>query len=452
MDNNLELLATNFATSQPLLSIPMDDYDDFVVQYDATVITPPTVVFRPGVNESTNISTISDTGAKNVQTFTFQSKVDSTEGDYITFYDATGKRYAVSINKSNNGSGPSGSIWDSISKARKQIVQIGNLTTAIDVATKVLSSMLLIEELSNNCSIVNNLDGSLTITQNYMGTVNPTLQKNSNDSGPGGITYTVNTIGAASNLNGKYFSLYEGGTNNRHIFWYDVNNEGLNPGISAVPHRIAIDTGDSAILVATKTNTIINNLTEFNSTVFATTVTATCTTNGDTTTATADNSGFTVSTNISGVDDAFKGGFLDGILYIANHGIITGTKMLLTTDGTLPGGLSSTDYYVRAIDENNISLHPSGLSALNNVLKVTFSDSGTGNHSLNPEPLAGGNIKMQESIDGSNWFDIAGVNANLTTDSIGLLQSTSKCSMIRPYLTLTSGQLFIELKVFTKDN
>ena len=60
-------------------------------------------------------------------------------------------------------------------------------------------------------------------------------------------------------------------------------------------------------------------------------------------------------------------------------------------------------------------------------------------------------VKMQESVDGSNWFDIASVNSNITGNGSILLQSTSKCGQIRPYITLVAGTLTATVKVNTKE-
>jgi hypothetical protein len=132
------------------------------------------------------------------------------------------------------------------------------------------------------------------------------------------------------------------------------------------------------------------------------------------------------------------------------HGMLTGLKVRVSTTTTLPAGLAAvTDYYVIADTVDTFKLASSLAFALAGTA-IDITDTGTGTHTVTPTALAGGVIKMQESVDGTNWYDISGVTANITATGIAKLEGTTKCGQVRPYLTMTAGQLTLVLKANTK--
>ncbi len=73
-----------------------------------------------------------------------------------------------------------------------------------------------------------------------------------------------------------------------------------------------------------------------------------------------------------------------GVVTQANHGLITGQVVQLTTDGSLPTGLAtSTNYYVIRIDQDTFWLATSLANALAGT-KITTSGSQSGTHTLAP--------------------------------------------------------------------
>jgi hypothetical protein len=132
------------------------------------------------------------------------------------------------------------------------------------------------------------------------------------------------------------------------------------------------------------------------------------------------------------------------------HNMATGLKVQVSTTTTLPAGLSAvTDYFVINLTADTFKLASSLAFALAGTA-VDISTTGTGTHTVTPTAIAGGVLKMQESVDGQTWYDIASVTANITATVTALFQSTSKTLQIRPYFTLTAGQCSIVIKTNTK--
>jgi hypothetical protein len=133
------------------------------------------------------------------------------------------------------------------------------------------------------------------------------------------------------------------------------------------------------------------------------------------------------------------------------HGAATGLKVRLTTTTTLPAGLSlATDYFVIKLTVDTFKLASSLANALLGTA-VDITDTGTGVHTMTPTSIAGGVIKVQESVDSQIWFDIASATDNITATGVDLIQTTTKCGTVRAHLTLTAGQISITLKTNTKD-
>lgn len=456
INNNIKFDAATYATTQGLDSVSMESYNSFALQYSATVTTADAQNFKPGVAEVTDIVCSADAGVKEIQTITLPAKASATDGDYVVFYDTLGKKYAVALDKAGTGIEPTGTIWSGIIGSRKKVCDISGQTTAAQVAAKVLLSIKQIEEYSTSIfTWVDSGSGVLTGTQAKVGAVTNPVPKSIDDAGAGSILGAQSTGGVASSLQNKYFSLYAGGSNAQHCFWFNVNSEGSIPTVENSPtmHEVAIDASASDTDVATALNAVIDALdSTFSSSVSTATVTATNDVKGSVTDASdSGTTGFTISATTQGVDDAFANGFTNDQIIIASHGFYTGLKAALTTsDADAPAGTSATDYWIRRIDANTISLHTSAAHALAGTGRVDITDAGSGTHTLTPAALTGGNIKLQESIDGTNWSDISGATANITATGTGLIQGTSKCSMLRPYLTVTTGQIGLSQNWFTK--
>lgn len=129
------------------------------------------------------------------------------------------------------------------------------------------------------------------------------------------------------------------------------------------------------------------------------------------------------------------------------HGYSTGLLGRLTTTGTLPAGLAlSTDYFVIVVDGNSIKLATTYANAVAGTAVDITAAAGTGTHTFTPVALAA-SIKLQSSVDGVDWFDIAGKTASITTTGSTLFTLVDFAEpMFRTYVTQTSGQGVMNLK------
>jgi len=142
----------------------------------------------------------------------------------------------------------------------------------------------------------------------------------------------------------------------------------------------------------------------------------------------------------------------------STHGFVTGLIAQVSSTTTLPTGLSgATNYYVIKIDTNTFKL----ASSLNNAVAGTaidISGTGTGTHTITPTALAGASVKLQASLDGTNFADVnikatgdATKSASVTgTGNIFLQEPLSDAYYYRIYYTITSGQLTVVHKTALK--
>ncbi len=100
---------------------------------------------------------------------------------------------------------------------------------------------------------------------------------------------------------------------------------------------------------------------------------------------------------------------------ITAHGYATGLKVALS--GTnLPTGLSATNYWIIVNSVDSVSLASSLANAVAGT-KVAITAAGTtADAALTPALLVttGQVIKLQQSNDGSNWFDVSGLTVTVT--------------------------------------
>lgn len=127
----------------------------------------------------------------------------------------------------------------------------------------------------------------------------------------------------------------------------------------------------------------------------------------------------------------------------AAHGAETGLKVQVSNSGgALPTGLSaSTDYYVIKVSSTTFKLATSLANAqAGTAINITADGSGT--QTVTPTSLAGGAVKLQGSIDGVNFVDIASSSQSVTA-SVNLIwnQTSQKYNYVRASSTVTAGQL-----------
>jgi hypothetical protein len=137
-------------------------------------------------------------GVDEVQTLTFPALVDATGGDYVVFESRSGKQWAAALNVSGTDPAPTGAAWAAIPSGQKANVDISGATTAADVAALVYAAVNALTGFTTDITMVDNLDGSLTLTQTSAGPVpNAPAPHNADDSGAGSILGAVQTPGVS---------------------------------------------------------------------------------------------------------------------------------------------------------------------------------------------------------------------------------------------------------------
>lgn len=141
-------------------------------------------------------------------------------------------------------------------------------------------------------------------------------------------------------------------------------------------------------------------------------------------------------------------------IVITAHGLGTGLKGQLTTDGVLPTGLSAaTDYFVIVVDANTIKLAASLVDANAGTAVNITAAAGGGTHTFTATALAGGAVKIQGSIDDSTFVDVGGDGASQAFTVSGSLFFNVKdvyYRFFRVIHSLTAGQVSITTKICLK--
>lgn len=140
---------------------------------------------------------------------------------------------------------------------------------------------------------------------------------------------------------------------------------------------------------------------------------------------------------------------------IASHGYLSGLKVQVSINsGSLPTGLSaSTDYFVIPVDTNTFKLATSLVNA-NAGTAIDLENQGDSAKTITvaATSLAGATTKLQRSLDGDVWVDVASPAAqNITaTGYLDFSVVDPSSRYIRLYHTLTAGQFTVVANVLTK--
>jgi len=134
------------------------------------------------------------------------------------------------------------------------------------------------------------------------------------------------------------------------------------------------------------------------------------------------------------------------------HGFSTGLKVQVSTDGTLPAGLSAgTDYFVIVGTANTFALTDTLAHALAGTDIINIGDAGTGTHTITPTSLAGGNVKLQWSNNGTDWGDVASGGGDITADGNVMYNFSGVFyRYVKAVFAITAGQVVLSGKLYTK--
>ena len=135
---------------------------------------------------------------------------------------------------------------------------------------------------------------------------------------------------------------------------------------------------------------------------------------------------------------------------ITAHPYATGLKVAATTTGTLPGGLSATDYYVIKVNANTIKLAASAADAIAGTAVDITSAAGGGTHTLTPAAISGASYKLQYSLDGITYID-SGVTNNVTTTAKFLHEKVDPMfNFVQVVWALSAGQIGYTVQTLVK--
>lgn len=193
----------------------------------------------------------------------------------------------------------------------------------------------------------------------------------------------------------------------------------------------------------------IHALTEVNAAASTDTVTITAATAG------AAGNAIDISTDALPADLLLSGSTLeDGedLSYIdaTAHGFTTGLKAPLT--GTnLPTGLSATDYWIIAVDDDTLRLASSQANAFAGTFVIISAAGTTNDAALTPDALDV-DLTLAVSNDGEHWIELSSPTPKNVTAAGSTLWADLDVSMryLRVMTEITAGAIDLDIKVNAK--
>jgi hypothetical protein len=336
---------------------------------------------------------------------------------------------------------PSGAVWSSINSARRAIVSVHGLSTAAGVRGAVETA-------------ISGLSGFTTVMTTTNSTADLILEAKANaavtlgsavaagGSGAGSSTFTNTTAGVAT------------------------DSAPTGAVYAAASYKAAADcsAASTAAQCATAFYTAFRALTGFTGKITLVDV-------GDGSlratqiVRAAAYTGFVVKNADDSGDGSIAGAattpgvatvinLVSNAITIASHGFASGRKMALTIgSGSLPAGLSASDYYAYVVDANSIKLCTSYANALAGTA-VDITDYGTSGQTctLTPAAITGVTFKLQgsNSAAGTDWFDLTGQSVSISASgNVYFADAVAAYKRLRGVLTMTDGvsQVDIEASV-----
>lgn len=140
-----------------------------------------------------------DSGESEVTTINFDTKDNTTAGDYVVIYDTAGLGWAVAADKTGSDVEPTGAIWTAIPAGRKAQADISGATTDVEVAAAfelAFDALTAVPFATDDTAA----DGTMAVTVTLRGPTTNAVVKNADDSGAGSIAVTVANEGVASEV------------------------------------------------------------------------------------------------------------------------------------------------------------------------------------------------------------------------------------------------------------
>lgn len=201
---------------------------------------------QQAVPEQTKISCVADAGAYEVTLVTFPAVAALTQADYFYYENQAGDDFAVWFDIDAAGTPPSGAVYT----AATTKIEV-NVTTGQTAAQVAAAAVAAIGVQFSDVTVVDNEDGTVLFTQDLIGTCVDAAPYSEDDGGAGSIAVSVQTQGAASTLQNKYFEMQEGDGSTVRYVWANVGTEGVDPTGNGTALEYALSAGASASAVAT---------------------------------------------------------------------------------------------------------------------------------------------------------------------------------------------------------
>lgn len=147
------------------------------------------------------------------------------------------------------------------------------------------------------------------------------------------------------------------------------------------------------------------------------------------------------------------------VITITAHGFATGLKVAASNaGGTLPTGLTATNYFVIALTANTIQLASSLANAQAGTAVNITAAAGGGTNSLTPASLTAATVVIEKSNDydkvtGVGTFDAIGTPTAISgTSDVWLSAIDPEYDYVRVTFTLTAGALTATVNENTKED
>lgn len=164
----------------------------------------PTVVGPYAENAAWDLH-VTPEGTVNVETQTYPATAGATQADYINIYNTEGTHYAVWIDIDAAGTVPTGALY--VASDFQIEVDIVGGDSAIVVAGKVKAAIELNANWTGYDTIVDNGDGTLTLTATVGDLVTESVPKDDDDAGAGSITVANDTPGTTNGISQVYIKV-----------------------------------------------------------------------------------------------------------------------------------------------------------------------------------------------------------------------------------------------------
>lgn len=190
-----------------------------------------------GANEQSYLTPSSMGGTGEVQTITVPATAAAAQGDYFVLQDPEGITLAVWLDIDADGTAPTGAAY--VASDVQSEVNIVTGGTAAQNGALVAAAL----SATNAFTVVDNEDGTVTITFLKLGNAGAPAIHNTGDTGDGSFLVATDTAGTAPTVQGKYFTASN--TTTDFYFWFSSSGNGSDPAPGGTGVEIALEGDES---------------------------------------------------------------------------------------------------------------------------------------------------------------------------------------------------------------